>query len=72
MTGSINELELDRWNSISGKMLSLNKCRINKGVGRSGIHKGLKDCVRKSIRGQGKSGESGFERADVLRVMIFA
>jgi len=51
----MTELEVDRQNAISRWMLSLNKHRIDEGVGRSGIHKRLQDCTRKSVRGQGKS-----------------
>ena len=53
--GGKHDSELDRWNAISRKMLSLNKCRINEGVGRSQIHKELQDCIRMSVGGQEKS-----------------
>ena len=43
--GSVHERELYWWDVVSRKMLSLNKVRVNKGVGRSGVHKGFKDCV---------------------------
>jgi len=52
-------------------MLSLNKHRINERVGRSGIHKGFQDHIQKGVGSQEKS-ESGFERADALRVRVFA
>ena len=69
---SINESEFDRWNAICWKMLSLNKHRINERVGRSGIHKGLQDHIRKGVGCQERVSESGFERVDVLRVRVFA
>ena len=53
--GSIDELQLDRWNAISQEMLSLNKHRINEGVRISGVHKGLQDHIWKGVRSQGKS-----------------
>ena len=48
--GSIHEVELNWWNVVSWKVLSLNKVRVDKGVGRSGVHKGFKDCVRNQVR----------------------
>jgi len=39
--GSINESKFDRWNAICREVLSLNEYRIDEGVRRSGIHKGL-------------------------------
>jgi len=47
--GSINELKFDRRNAICRKVLSLNEYRVNDGVRRSGIHKGLQDCIRKGV-----------------------
>ena len=35
---------------VSWKVLSLKKVRVNKRVGRSRVHKGLKDCVRDHVR----------------------
>jgi len=47
-------LELDRQNAISGKMLSLNKHRIDEGVGGSGVHGGFEDHIWKRVEGQGE------------------
>ena len=47
--------QLDSQNAISQEILSLNKHRINEGVGRSRIHKGLQDHIQKGVRSQGKS-----------------
>jgi len=70
--GSINELKFNRWNAICRKVLSLNEYRVNKGVGRSGIHKGLQDHIRRVLDVKESVSDSGFERADALRVMVFA
>ena len=43
--GSIHEAESYWWNVVSREVLSLNEARVNKGVGRSGVHKGFKDHV---------------------------
>jgi len=47
--GSINESKFDRWNAICREVLSLNEYIIDEGVGRSRIHKGLQDRVRKGV-----------------------
>ena len=43
--GSVHEVESYWRNVVSWKVLSLNKVRIDEGVGRSGVHKGFKDRV---------------------------
>ena len=43
--GSVHEAESYRWNVVSRKVLNLNKVRVDKGVRRSGVHEGFKDCV---------------------------
>ena len=50
VAGSIHEVELNWWNVVSWKVLSLNKVRVHKRVGRSGVHKGFKDCVGDHVR----------------------
>jgi len=57
---------------IAGRCLSLDEYRVNEGVGRSGIHEGLQDRIRKVLDVKESVSESGFERADVLRVIVFA
>ena len=47
--GSVHEVESNWWNVVSRKVLSLNKVRVDKGVGRSGVHKGFKDRVRDGV-----------------------
>jgi len=42
-------------------VLSLNEYRVNEGVGRSGIHKGLKDRIQKGVDVKESVSESGFE-----------
>ena len=37
---------------VSRKMLSLNKVRVDKGVGRSRVHKGFKDRVWDQVRSE--------------------
>jgi len=70
--GSIDESEFDRRNSICREVLSLNEYRINKGVGRSRIHKEFKT-ISESVSDVKESvSESGFERVDALRVRVFA
>ena len=64
-------MKFDRQNAICRKVLSLNKYRVNEGVGRSesardfrtifGRVSDVKECVS----------ESGFERVDALRVIVF-
>ena len=49
LEGSIHEAELNWWNVVSWKVLSLNKVRVNKRVRRSGVHKGFEDHVREGI-----------------------
>ena len=65
-------MELDRWNSICREVLSLNKYRIDEGVGRSRIYKGLKTISGSVSDVKESVSESGFERADALRVRVFA
>ena len=50
--GSVHEAESYWWNVVSQKMLSLNKVRVDKGVGRSGVHKGFKDRVWDRVRSE--------------------
>ena len=68
---SIDELEFDRWNAICWKMLSLNKHRMKESEDPEStrdfkIISGRVSDVRKRVS------ESGFERADALRVRVFA
>jgi len=51
---SIDESEFDRQNAICREVLILNEYRINKGVGRSGIHKGIQDHIWECVRCQRK------------------
>jgi len=62
--GSIDELQLDRWNAISQEMLSLNKHTSHEEVRRSVIHKGLQDHIRRVVEVREIVSESGFERVD--------
>jgi len=50
----------------------LNKHRINERVGRSRIHEGLQDHIQKVSDVRKRVSESGFERADALRIRVFA
>ena len=65
--GSINESKFYRWNAICREVLSLNKYRIDEGVGRSRIRTifGRVSDVKESVS------ESGFERVDALRMRDF-
>jgi len=53
-------------------VLSLNEYRVNEGVGRSGIHEGLQDHIRKGVRCPKRVvSEQDFERVMHLIVMVF-
>ena len=47
--GSIHEAESNWQNVVSRKVLNLNKVRVDKGVGRSRVHKGFKDHVGNQV-----------------------
>ena len=48
--GSVHEVESNWQNIVSWKVLSLNKVRVDKGVGRSRVYEELKDCVGDCVR----------------------
>ena len=50
--GSVHKAESYWQNVVSQKVLSLNKVRIDEGVGRSGVHEGFKVCVRNRVRSE--------------------
>jgi len=45
LEGSIDESKFDRQNAICREVLSLNKYRIDEGVGRSGITRDFRDHI---------------------------
>ena len=63
-------MELDRWNTISREMLSLNKHRINEGVGRSRSTRDFRTISGRVSELKERVSEIGFERADALRVRV--
>jgi len=69
---SIDESEFDRRNAICWKMLSLNKHRINERVRRSQSTRDFKTISGRVLDVRTRVSESGFERADALRVRVFA
>jgi len=69
--GSIDESEFDRWNAICREVLSLNEYRINKESEDPESTREFKT-ISESVSDVKESvSESGFERADALRVRVF-
>ena len=50
--GSVYEAESYWQDVVSWKVLSLNKVRVDKGVGRSGVHEGFEDRVWDRVRSE--------------------